>query len=99
MRCPYIDQGWMENIPLYAIVFYLKNDCLWLRVNVLMCESINELTHLRINEFLYPYLAFRNTNTIEVDIIHWRLQQRGTLKNWEFEEMKVERWKLAAPLG
>lgn len=27
-RCPYIDQGWMKNIPLYAIVFYLKNDCL-----------------------------------------------------------------------
>lgn len=23
---PYIDQGWMENIPLYAIGFYLKND-------------------------------------------------------------------------
>ena len=39
-------------------------------VNVLMCESINELTHLRINEFLYPYLDFLNTNTIEVDIIH-----------------------------
>jgi hypothetical protein len=56
----------MENIPLYAIGFYLKNDCLWLRVNVLMCESINELTHFQINEFLYPYLAFRNANTIEV---------------------------------
>ena len=35
-------------------------------VNVLMCESINELAHLQINEFLYPYLAFRNANTIEV---------------------------------
>ena len=33
---------------------------------MLMCESINELTHLQINEFLYPYLAFRNANTIEV---------------------------------
>ena len=31
-----------------------------------MCESINELAHLQINEFLYPYLAFRNANTIEV---------------------------------
>ncbi len=37
-----------------------------------MCESINELAHLQIelahlqiNEFLYPYLAFRNANTIE----------------------------------
>ena len=35
-----------------------------------MSESINELTHLQINEFVYPYLAFRNINTIEVDIIH-----------------------------
>ena len=38
-----------------------------------MCESINELAHLRINEFLYPYLAFRNANTIEVDIA-WGLR-------------------------
>ena len=42
-------------------------------VNVLMCESINELTHFQINEFLYPYLAFRNANTIEVDIA-WGLR-------------------------
>lgn len=53
-----------------------------------MCESINELAHLQINEFLYPYLAFRNANTIEVDKA-WGLQwlfchKANTFFNFQF---------------
>ncbi len=29
-------------------------------------QTIKQSTDLQINEFLYPYLAFRNANTIEV---------------------------------